>query len=83
MYTQKHALSGKWMTEVLLIAYCVDSTGHIYTGLGDGRIIKIDKDMKSYSVVLRTGQNLKICGTGNLDISSTSRAVSIQSSITF
>ena len=41
-------------------------TGNIYTGLVDGRIIKISKDLKTYSTVLRTGIDSEDCGKGTI-----------------
>lgn len=38
---------------ILVVTY--GSLGDIYTGLGDGRIIRISKDLSSYSTVVRTG----------------------------
>ena len=45
-------------------------TGNIYTGLVDGRIIKISKDLKTYSTVLRTGIDSEDCGKGTIENSS-------------
>lgn len=33
-----------------------DSVGHIYTGLADGRIIRLSKDFDSFETIVRTGK---------------------------
>ena len=39
----------------IVVYEVIDSLGDIYTGLGDGRIIRINKDLSSYQTVARTG----------------------------
>ena len=38
--------------------------GGIYTGLSDGRIIRVDKELKSFSTIIRTGVDSDQCGKG-------------------
>lgn len=37
-------------------------SGRIYTGLGDGRVIRLDKDLKSFETILHTGDVHQQCG---------------------
>lgn len=48
------------------ITLCVSSDtlflGDIYSGLADGHIIRIDKDLKAFTTILRTGSDSEKCG---------------------
>ncbi len=47
------------------VCVCV-CAGRIYTGLADGRIIRISRDLQSYELIVRTGENVEKCDSGGM-----------------
>ena len=45
-------------------ALIMDEEGRVYTGLGDGRIIRLDQDLGGFTTLLRTGADSGSCGKG-------------------
>lgn len=49
-------------------SFTVDTRGYVYTGLGDGRVIRIDSELKSFETILRTGEVVdNKCGRASME----------------